>query len=153
MTIEITTEDPRTEDVKALLQAHLEFCQSVTPPESVYALDVERLRQPGITVFAAREGGELLGVGALRILEPDHAELKSMHTAQAARGRGVGTAMVKHLMNFARSNGIKRVSLETGNYAPFDAARRLYANFGFVPCEPFGEYVASNISVCMTLVL
>jgi putative acetyltransferase len=141
VSLEIKAVDPRTEDVKALLQTHLEFCQSVTPPEGVYALDVERLRKPEITVFEARENGLLLGVGALRILDPSHAELKSMHTAKAARGRGVGTAMVNHLLEFARSQGVSRVSLETGNYEPFEPARKLYASFGFQPCEPFGDYL------------
>ena len=87
MPITITVEDPTTPDVKALLQRHLDFCHEVTPLEHSYALDVEKLRAPGITVFAARQGGELIGVGALKILSPDHAELKSMHTSQASRGK------------------------------------------------------------------
>ncbi|MCX6429845.1 MAG: GNAT family N-acetyltransferase [Actinobacteria bacterium] len=150
MGFQISIEDPRTSDVTNLLQSHLEFCQSVTPAESVYALDIEKLTAPEVTVFALRENGELLGVGALRDLEPAHAELKSMHTSVNSRGRGVGKAMVAHILDFARARNIERVSLETGNYEAFLPARKLYESFGFQPCEPFGDYLPSPISICMT---
>ena len=119
----------------------------------MHALDVEGLRAPDITFFAAREDGALLGVGALRRLDATHAEIKSMHTAEAARGRGVGRAMLTHLLGLARAEGCTRVSLETGTPAAFDAARALYTSAGFVPCEPFGDYHASTYSICMTLAL
>ena len=151
MTLEFSIEDSLTEDVKALLQTHLDFCHDVTPPVHSYALDIEKLRAPGITVFAARENGILLGVGALKELEPGHAELKSMHTAKASRGKGVGRAMVTHILSFAHSNGIPRVSLETGSHAPFEPARKLYESFGFKPCPAFGEYGESEFTLCMTL--
>jgi putative acetyltransferase len=153
VTLEIAIEDPLTADVKALLQTHLDFCHEVTPPVHSYALDVEKLRAPEITVFVARENGILLGVGALKELEIAHAELKSMHTAKASRGKGVGRAMVTHILSFAHSKGILRVSLETGSHAPFDAARKLYKSFGFEPCPAFGEYRDSEFNVCMALVL
>ena len=153
MTLVFSIEDPLTADVRDLLQTHLDFCHEVTPPVHSYALDVEKLRAPGITVFAARENGILLGVGALKELEPGHAELKSMHTTKASRGKGVGTAMVTHILSFALSNGITRVSLETGSHEPFAQARKLYESFGFKPCPSFGDYGISEFTLCMTLPL
>ena len=153
MTLEFSIEDPLTPDVKALLQTHLNFCHEVTPAQHSYALDVEKLKDPSITVFGARENGMLLGVGALKVIEPRHAELKSMHTAQAARGRGVGKAMVAHILSFARTQEISRVSLETGSHPPYEPARKLYESFGFAPSPAFGEYVLSDFNVCMTLLL
>ena len=150
MVFQIAIEDPRTPDVTNLLQSHLAFCQSVTPAESVYALDVEKLASPDVTVFALRENGVLLGVGALRQLEPGHAEIKSMHTSANSRGKGVGKAVVAQILDFARARDIERVSLETGNYEAFQPARKLYESFGFQPCEPFGDYLPSAISICMT---
>lgn len=147
----IQRDDPRKEDITALLQTHLDFCMSVTPIESVYALDVEKLCVPEVTVFSALRNDQLLAVGALRKLTSEHGELKSMHTSKQARGAGVGTEMVKHIIDFAKAEGLKRVSLETGNYEPFAAARNLYSRFGFIECEPFGEYRTSDISVCITL--
>ena len=153
MTLEFSIEDPLTEDVKALLQTHLDFCHDVTPPVHSYALDIEKLRAPEITVFTARENGILLGVGALKELEIGHAELKSMHTAKASRGKGVGTAMVTHILSFARLQGLTRVSLETGSHEPFAPARKLYESFGFKLCPSFGDYGVSEFTTCMTLQL
>jgi putative acetyltransferase len=104
---------------------------AVTPPENVYALDVEKLVSPDITVFGARLNQKLVGVGALRILDRNHGELKSMHTDKAARGHGVGTAMVNQISGFAKSKGLSRVSLETGNFAEFAPARNLYTSISF----------------------
>ena len=151
MALTIREEDPLTPDVKALLQTHLDFCREVTPLEHSFALDVEKLRAPEITVFAAREDGVLLGVGALKIFEPGHGELKSMHTAKVARGKGVGRAMVTHILEFAKAKGLTRVSLETGNHPPYEPARRLYESCGFTYCEAFGDYELSDFNVCMTL--
>lgn len=150
---EISIDDPTSPEVVALLERHLAFAREHSPPEDVHALDVAALKDPAISFYSVRADGTLLGVGALKVLSDDHAELKSMHTAAEARGRGVGRAMVEHLLGVARSRGITRVSLETGTMPAFAAARSLYASFGFEPCPPFGEYFESPNSVCMTLVL
>ncbi|MFL5846094.1 MAG: GNAT family N-acetyltransferase [Solirubrobacteraceae bacterium] len=149
----IAVDDPRAADVRALLERHLAFAASHSPPEDVHALDVERLVDPAITFFSFRDDDELLGVGALKELGDGHAELKSMHTAEAARGRGVGRAIAAHLLAEARSRGLTRVSLETGTMEAFAAARALYASLGFEPCPPFADYPNSRNSVCMTLAL
>ncbi len=153
MTLEFSIEDPLAADVKVLLQTHLDFCHEVTPPEHSYALDVEKLKDSSITVFGARENGILIGVGALKVIGPGHAELKSMHTAKASRGKGVGKAMVTHILSFAGANGLSRVSLETGSHPPYKSARKLYQATGFQPCDAFGEYVASDFNTFMTILL
>jgi putative acetyltransferase len=146
-------EDPRTEDIRTLLTAHLAFAHGVTPPGHVHALDIEGLLDAAVTFFSARRDNELVAIGALKQLDRTHAEIKSMHTTRAARGRGVGRALLLHLLSVAQSRGYRRVSLETGTMDAFAPARLLYATVGFVPCEPFGAYTANPHSVCMTLPL
>ena len=150
---EIAIDDPRAQDVRALLQAHLLFAASQSPPEDVHALDVEALVVPDITFFSFRLGGELLGVGALKRLDVGHAEVKSMHTVGRARRSGIGRAMLDHLVGVARQLGCRRVSLETGSMPAFAPARSLYARAGFEPCGPFGDYRPSPNSTFMTLSL
>ena len=149
----ISVDDPRHPDVRALLERHLAFANTHSPPEDVHALDVGGLLDPSVTFYSYRVGGEVLGVGALKQLDADHAELKSMHTAEAARRQGVGAAMVEHLLRVARERGFRRVSLETGSTAPFAPARSMYAQAGFAPCGPFGDYPNSPNSAFMTLTL
>jgi putative acetyltransferase len=148
---DIAPDDPRADDVRALLRRHLEFARGNSPPEDAHALDVNGLVEPGVTFFSFRRDGVLLGVGALKEIDRDHAEVKSMHTIEAARGRGIGRAMVDHLVAVARERGFSRVSLETGAAAVFAPARALYASAGFEPCEPFGDYGPSPNSCYMTL--
>jgi putative acetyltransferase len=149
----ISIDDPRAGDVTALLERHLAYAQANTAPEEVYALDVGALLDPAVTFFSYRADGALLGVGALKRLDDEHAEIKSMHTAEAARGRGIGRALVEHMISVARDRGHRRVSLETGAGPAFARARALYAGAGFRPCPPFADYEASPNSACMTLVL
>ena len=150
----ITVDDPRRADVRALLERHLAFCLSETPPEHSFALDVDALRQRGISFFSYRDAdGTVLGVGAIKELDPAQAELKSMHTAAEARGRGVGRAMLDHLLAVARSRGYQRVWLETGTTPGFTAARALYERAGFSPAEPFADYVRTEDNTFYSLAL
>lgn len=148
---DIAREDPRTDDVTALLERHLTFTNGESPPEHVHALDVTGLLDPSVSFYTLRDDGVLLGVGAIKELEPGHGEIKSMHTAEKARGRGVGSAMLDHLLETARLRGYQRVSLETGTMEGFAAARALYASRGFENCPPFGSYWENDYSMCMTL--
>ena len=150
---EIVATDPLQPDVVELVRAHLSFANTHSPREDVHALDLEALTADDITFFAARVGDRVVGMGALRELDADHGELKSMHTAESARGMGVGRSMVRHLLDVARSRGYKRVSLETGTMAAFAPSRSLYQSFGFEDCPPFADYTDSPNSVCMTLSL
>ena len=150
MEIVITTEKSLTDELAQVLQAHWLFCTSSTPIEHVYALDASKLFSPDITVFGARINGELVAVGAMRKLNVDHAELKSMHTLAKSRGLGVGKAIVAHIEDFARSSGIERISLETGTSEAFKPARELYESLGYKSCEAFGDYLLSEDNMCMT---
>ena len=149
----IAEEHPGGAEPIAILEQHLAFARRTSPPEHVHALDIDGLLHPSVTFVGARADGVLLGVGALRELDSAHAEIKSMHTTAAARGRGVGAAIVRHLLDLARERRYARVSLETGTDEAFAPARRLYAREGFVPCPPFAEYTDNPFSTCMTLEL
>jgi putative acetyltransferase len=148
---QIAIDDPRADDVRALLERHLAFAHEVTPPDDIHAFDVERLVDPAVTFFSYRVDGELLAVGALKRIDEDHAEVKSMHTVETTRGRGIGRAMVEHLLREARERGYTRVSLETGAMEAFAPARALYSRAGFEPCEPFGDYSPSRNTSFMTI--
>ena len=141
-------------DVTALLREHLEDMHATSPPDSVHALTDDGLRQPDVTFFTARDAdGALLGCGAIKQLDADAAELKSMRTVAAARGRGVGAAVLTHLLGVARERGCTAVYLETGSMDYFAAARRLYARHGFVETGPFGRYAPDPLSTFMVLQL
>lgn len=143
-------EDPR---VVALVTTHAVRARAETAPGSAHALDLSALRASDVTFWSAWDGDVLAGVSALRALSPDHGEVKSMHTAEALRGRGVGSAILRHVIATAQSRGMTRLSLETGAWPYFDAARAFYARHGFVRCAPFGDYAPDPNSVFMTLAL
>jgi putative acetyltransferase len=143
-------DDPRVVD---LLHTHLTRARAETAPGSAPALDLSGLRAPEVTFWSAWDDDAVVGVGALKRLSADHGEVKSMHTAEAARGRGVGSAILLRIMAAARARGMLRLSLETGSWPYFSPARALYARHGFVECPPFGEYRADPNSVFMTVVL
>jgi putative acetyltransferase len=145
--IEGGLDDPR---VVALLHIHVTRARAETARGSAHALDLSALRAPDVTFWSAWEGETPVGVGALKRLGADHGEIKSMHTAEAARGRGVGSALLRRIIAAARERGMSRLSLETGSWPYFAPARALYAKHGFVECGPFGEYRLDSNSVFMT---
>jgi putative acetyltransferase len=136
----ISVDDPRRPEVRTVLERHLTFCLSETPPEHSFALDVDGLLDPRVTFVSYRDAGTVLGVAAIKELGQDQAEIKSMHTTAEARGRGVGRALLSHLLDAARARGYRRVFLETGTTPGFAAARALYESAGFVPTGPFAGY-------------
>lgn len=146
--------DPLTgPEIAALLREHLEQMRRISPPERVHALDLARLRAPGIAFWSAWDGDRLLGCAALRELDPVHGEVKSMRTVPAARRRGVAAALLDTVVAEARRRGYRRLSLETGSQPEFAPARALYARFGFTPCGPFGDYRPDPCSTFMTRAL
>jgi putative acetyltransferase len=147
----IEVDDLSRPEVHALLNEHLQSMYELSPPESVHALDLDKLRKPGITFWTAWDGQLLLGCGALKELDPRHGEVKSMRTPSALRRRGAGRAILAHIVETARLRSYERLSLETGSMAAFRPAQRLYESFGFSYCGPFGEYVEDPNSVFMTL--
>ena len=149
----IRIDDLTRPEVHALLNEHLAHMHSITPAESVHALPIDELRKPDITFWCAWEGEELLGCGALKELTPRHGEVKSMRTVRAHLRKGVARAILVQIMDEARRRSYERLSLETGSMAEFQPAVRLYANFGFSPCPPFGDYVLDPNSLFMTKAL
>jgi putative acetyltransferase len=128
------------EDVRALLAQHFAEMRAGSPPSACHVMTADDLSDPAIRFFTLREDGALLGCGALKRLAADQGEVKSMRTADAALGRGVGKALLDQLVAAARSDGMTRLSLETGSTPQFAAALRLYEREGFEPCGPFGGY-------------
>lgn len=139
--------------VRALLDFHVTTARAETGRGSAHALDHDALRAPGITFWTIWDGEDVVGVGALKQLSAEHGEIKSMHTLGGKRRTGVGSAMLRHIIACARERGMSRLSLETGSWPYFIAARALYARFGFAVCGPFGDYVPDPNSVFMTLEL
>jgi len=143
-------DDPR---VQALLEHHVRTARSETAAGSAHALDLDGLKSADMKFWSAWDGDTLLGVGALKQLSQAHGEIKSMHTAQTNRRAGVGTAILRHIIEAARTMGLTRLSLETGSWAYFHPARALYRSHGFAECPPFGGYVADPNSLFMSLEL
>lgn len=144
-------DDLQGPEIRALLEEHLHSMRSLSPPGSVHALDLARLRAPDIGFWTLWDGPVLAACGALKELTPAHGELKSMRTAATHRGIGAGRRMLNHLIDEARSRRYARLSLETGAQPAFEPARQLYRSAGFVACAPFGDYVDDPHSVFMTL--
>ncbi len=139
--------------VISLFEQHLALTSSISPPESTHALNLDGLRVPEITAWTAWSQGTVVGCGALKELGRSHGEIKSMHTAAAFRGQGVGAAMLRHILDEAQSRGYHRLSLETGSMPEFARARSLYQRHGFSYCAPFGDFVEDPNSVFMTRVV
>ena len=135
----------RPEEI-ALVEYHLRSMHEISPPDSVFALDLSGLKHPSVTFWTAWDGDDLLGMGGLKQLDTEHGEIKSMRTAPTALRRGVARAMLDHILSEARARGFQRLSLETGSNAPFAPAWALYERAGFVPCAPFGSYTDINFS-------
>ncbi|WP_324615269.1 GNAT family N-acetyltransferase [Dyella amyloliquefaciens] len=150
MAMELRVDDLRSAEVAALLQEHLDDMALHSPAESIHALDLDKLRRPGITFWTLWEDGELLGCGAIKQLDETHGEIKSMRTSNRHRRKGVAAAMLQHILDEAQRRGYRRLSLETGSPAAFAPARALYERYGFLPCGPFGDYVEDPYSVFMT---
>ena len=136
-----------------LLEHHVRQARAETARGSAHALDLSGLKAPDITFFSVWSGPDALGVGAFRRFTDGTGEVKSMYTAEAARRRGVGQAMLRHLVASARAAGLSKLFLETGSWPYFDAARRFYAAEGFTECAPFGDYRLDPNSVFMAMVL
>jgi putative acetyltransferase len=139
--------------VIALLREHLRGMAELSPPESVHALDLDGLKRPEVSFWSAWDEDDLLGCGALKQLDAEHGEIKSMRTAAAHRRRGVAAALLEHLLGEAGRRRYRRLSLETGSMEGFEPARSLYARYGFDYCGPFADYRDDPNSVFMSKAL
>jgi putative acetyltransferase len=143
-------DDLSGERIRALVARHLAGMRSSSPPESVHAFDVDQLREPDVTFWSVWDGDELVGMGALKALDTERGEIKSMRVADAHLGRGIGRAILDHLIAEARARGMTSLWLETGSTAPFIPALQLYSSAGFVRCGPFDGYSDDPFSIFMT---
>ena len=151
--MQIRLDDLSGGEVIALLREHLADMYATSPPESVHALDVDALKASNICFFSAWQDGELAGCVAIKALDSQLAELKSMRTATAFRGKGVGQALLQFVIDHAKVQGFSALNLETGTQDYFAPARSLYRKFGFNDCGPFGQYKPDPNSHFMTLSL
>lgn len=138
--------DPRAPQAIALLHASHALMEKLFPPEDNCYLSITDLCAPNIRFFTAREGGTLLGCGALKNLQA-YGELKSMFTAPSARGKGAASAILVRIEQDARALNLSALKLETGDL--LHNAHKLYAKHGFTLCGPFGDYAANKTSLFM----
>lgn len=151
--MDIKIDDLTGPEVTELVREHLHGMSLNSPPESIHALNLEQLRKPEITFWSAWEGNELVGCGALKELEGQHGEVKSMRTSSSHLRKGVAKRLLQHIIEEAKRRGYLRLSLETGSQDAFEPARRLYASFGFHYCRPFSDYMEDPNSVFMRMEL
>lgn len=151
--IELRRADFTDARLTAFLEEYLDELRPTAPAESRHALDFTSLQRPGVRLFVAYDGSEIVATGALATLEPGHEELKSMRTHPVRRGSGIASRMLSHLLEDARSRGVARISLDTGSMDFFRPARSLYSKAGFTVCEPYGHHVVDPNTVYMTLAL
>mgnify|MGYP000927417432 CR=1 FL=1 len=151
--MEIRKDDLCGPEIAALLTEHLACMAQVSPRESRHALDLEQLRQPGITFWTVWNGQQLAGCGALKEIDATHGEVKSMRTAKSHRRRGVASLLLRHIIVEARQRGYHRLSLETGAMPYFEPARTLYRRAGFTECTAFIGYQPDPNSTFFTLEL
>lgn len=151
--MKIVQDDLTNPKVIELIEGHLREMTNISPPESIHALDIDRLRKPEITCWSAWEQDELVGCGALKEIDRGHGEIKSMRTSPLHLRKGVAKRILEHIIEEARRRGYKRLSLETGSMEAFEPARRLYRSFGFLYCDPFADYEEDPNSVFMTMEL
>lgn len=146
----IKIDDLTGRQVVSLVNEHLHSMTLMSPPESIHALGLEKLRGPEITFWSAWEGDELAGCGALKELDTRHGEIKSMRTSASHLRKGVAKQVLQHIIEEAEKRGYERLSLETGSMASFEPARKLYESFVFQDREPFADYSEDPNSVFMT---
>jgi putative acetyltransferase len=151
--MKIIVDDLSGPEIARFLDEHVQEMLSITPPESKHALDLDGLRKPEITFWSIVDGDTLVGCGAIKRLDADHAEVKSMRTAPTRKRSGIASALLEHIITEAKRMGFTRLSLETGTDEFFRPARKLYEKFGFDYCQPFADYRLDPYSAFMTRLL
>lgn len=146
----IVVDDLSGPQIAEFLREHIQEMRSITPLESKHALDLDGLRKPDVTFWSVMDGDAVVGCGAIKKLDPAHAELKSMRTTSTRKRSGIASLLLEHILTEAKRRGYSRLSLETGTAEFFLPARKLYEKFGFVSCEPFADYKPDPNSAFMT---
>lgn len=151
--LEFEADDLSRAEVQALIRRHLAGMNENSPPESVHALDIDKLRQPGVIFWTGWVRDNLAVMGALKMLDAANGEIKSMRVDDRWLGRGYGREMLSHITWEAERRGMKALWLETGSADAFLPALKLYESAGFERCGPFGDYRPDSFSVFMTKTL
>lgn len=147
--MEIKVDNLTNPKVQKLLYDHHNDMTSISPPESTHTLGISELKKTDVTFWSAWEESDLVGCGALKEINAEAAEIKSMRTQESSRGKGIGAALLKHIINFAKDQGYRSIYLETGSMPFFKPARKLYQKYGFENCKPFAAYTEDPNSVFM----
>jgi len=150
MIVQIYTNELEQEDVVDLLTEHHQDMLKHSPEESVHALDLSALKKPDITFWTLRVNNELAGCCALKELDKSHGEIKSMRTSQKFLRQGIAKKLLQHVLAQAKHRSYLKLSLETGTEAAFKPAQKMYLQFGFIPCKPFGDYQEDPYSMFMS---
>lgn len=153
MTLQFRVDDLEGDAIRALVARHLRGMHENSPAESVHAFDLSGLRHPAVTFWSVWHGETLAGMGALKQIDATRGEIKSMRVADELLGKGVGRAMLNHILGEARRRGMTSLWLETGSAPAFLPALSLYESAGFTRCGPFGDYVEDPFSIFMTMSL
>ncbi|MEE9447733.1 MAG: GNAT family N-acetyltransferase [Arenicellales bacterium] len=148
--MKIKVDDLSGSEIICFLEAHMKDMMLVSPPESRHALDLAGLKKTDITFWSVWQKNTLVGCGALKALNESEAEIKSMRTASSARGKGVASTLLEHILKTCQDKGYQTVNLETGSMDFFAPARHLYTKYGFTPCPPFAAYTKDPNSVYMS---
>jgi putative acetyltransferase len=148
---EIKLDDLTGKEIFSLLQEHLEDMKATSPPESKHALDLDGLKDPSVKFWTIWDGNVLAGCGAFKKLDESNAEIKSMRTSNSFKNKGVASKLLIHIIEQAKSIGLKKLSLETGSMDYFVPAHGLYLKHGFIFCGPFSDYKEDPNSKFMSL--
>ena len=138
-------------EVNDLLKKHFIELRSVSPAGSTHVLDINGLKDPSIKFWSLWENNKLIGCGALKFLEKNHGEFKSIRVADEFKKKGVGERIINHLIEEAKKLKISKLSIETGAGKFFLPARNLFSKFGFKKCPPFAHYKEDPNSCYYTL--
>lgn len=151
--MQIKEDDLTGPEIRALLETHFAGMLANSPEGSCHFLDFDGLNAPDVTFWSIWDGEALAGCGALKELDAEHGEIKSMRTHAEHLRKGVGAKMLTHIISEARQRGYRRLSLETGSTEAFIPALAMYGAHGFQYCPPFGDYVEDPFSRFMTLAI
>ena len=137
-------------EVNELLKKHFVELRAASPEGSAHVLDIPGLKVPSIKFWSLWENNKLMGCGALKFLDEDHGEFKSIRVHNDYRNKGNGIKVIKHLIEESKKLNIKRISIETGAGKFFEPARKLFQKCDFKPCEPFAHYKKDINSLYLT---
>ena len=137
-------------EVHELLTKHFIELRNVSPEGSAHVLDIPGLKVSSIKFWSLWQSNMLMGCGALKFLDKEHGEFKSIRIHDNFRKKGNGINVINHLINEAKKLNITKLSIETGAGEFFKPARILFKQCGFRACLPFAHYKEDVNSVYLS---